>query len=80
MSFSFFKSQEEVDQYVAETEELAENTFDEETALELYKRIYLLRTVEEIYFVPDIVLSWEEMALSMISEKVFLKLVYKEVS
>lgn len=80
MSFSFFKSQEEVNQYVAETEELAEKTFDEETALELYKRICLLRSVEELFFVPDIVLSWEEMALSMISEELFMKLIYKEVS
>lgn len=61
-----FKDQNEVDQYVLQTEELAENTFDEESAIELYQRISRLRTVEELFFVPDIVLSWEEMALSMI--------------
>ena len=64
-----FTDQTEVDQYVLETEELAEKTFDEKTAIELYQRVSRLRTVEELYFVPDIVLSWEEMALSMIESE-----------
>lgn len=74
-----FLNQEEVDAYVLETEKIAEETFDEESAIELYKRVSRLRTVEELYFVPDIVLSWEEMALSMIeSEFAIFECVYYE--
>lgn len=61
-----FTSQEAVDKYVAETEDVAYGVDNEKAAMELYKRISRLKTVSELYFVPDIVLSWEEMALSFI--------------
>lgn len=61
-----FSNQEDVDKYVLETEKLAEEVNDEESAIKLYKHISHLKSVEELYFVPDIVWSWEEMALSYI--------------
>lgn len=61
-----FTSQEAVDKYVAETEDVAYGVDNEKAAMELYKRISRLKTVSELYFVPDVVLSWEEMALSFI--------------
>ena len=64
-----FESQKEVDDYVLETEEIAANVNDEKTAVELYQRVSRLRTVESLFFVPAIVLSWEEMALSMIESE-----------
>lgn len=71
-----FTTQEEVDAYILETEKLAEETFDEESAIELYQRVSRLRTVESLFFVPAVVLSWEEMALSMIeSEAAIFELV-----
>jgi hypothetical protein len=64
--FNPFSSQKEVDKYVLKTEELAEEVMDEENAIILYKRISCLKRVQDFYFVPEIVLSWEEMALSFI--------------
>lgn len=61
-----FTSQEAVDKYIAETEDVAYGVDNEKAAMELYKRISRLKTVSELYFVPDIVLSWEEMALCFI--------------
>ena len=61
-----FVDQDEVDQYVLDTEEIADQVKDEKTAMSLYKRISRLKTVSELYFVPDIVFSWEEMALCYI--------------
>ena len=65
-SNNIFTDQEGVDKYVLETEEYAEQCQDEETAIKLYKRISRLQTASQLYFVPDIVFSWEEMALSYI--------------
>ena len=65
-----FQTQEEVDKYVLETEKIAENTNDKESATKLYQHIVNLRNVEEDFFVPYIVLSWEEMALSFMGKSV----------
>jgi hypothetical protein len=65
-SISSFCSQDDVDQYVLETEKLAEEVSDEESAIKLYKRISILKLASELYFVPDILFSWEEMALCYI--------------
>ena len=77
-----FLNQEDVDKYVLETEKLAEKVNDEESAIDLYKHISRLKSVEELYFVPDIVMSWEEMALSYIesSAAVFECVHYEQIS
>ena len=61
-----FLDQNDVDQYLLETEEIADQVFDEKKAIELYKRISRLKSVSDLYFIPEIVLSWEEMALCYI--------------
>lgn len=66
MDDTMFYNQNDVDQYVIETEELAENVDNEQTAIQLYKHISYLKAASELYFVPNIVFSWEEMALSYI--------------
>ena len=77
-----FLDQDDVDQYILETEALADQVFDEERAIQLYKRISRLKSVSDLYFIPDIVLSWEEMALSYIesSEAIFQCVHYEQIS
>lgn len=65
--YNAFGSQEAVDDCVLKSEQLAEKCDNEETAIKLLKRIEYLRSVEQVYFVPAIVISWEEMALSYIN-------------
>ena len=67
-----FTSQAEVDQFVIETEKLAEQVKDQESAIELYENISYLKSAMDIYFVPDVVLDWEKMALSHIESKAAL--------
>lgn len=61
-----FNTQEDVDKCVTETESLAEDVDDEESAIKLYKNVTLLKSVSEVFFVPDVILMWEEKALSYI--------------
>lgn len=61
-----FINQEDVDQYLIETEEYVDQVKDEKSAIQLYKRIARLKSVAELYFIPDIVYSWQEMALCYI--------------
>lgn len=78
-SISSFETQEEVDQYIVETESLAENVIDEESAIDLYKHISILKSVSEVFFVPNIVFSWEELALCYIeSHAAVFECVYYE--
>ena len=65
--YNAFGSQKAVDECVCEAEQLAEQCDNEQTAIDLLKKIEYLRSVEQVYFVPAIVMSWEEMALSYIS-------------
>ena len=60
------QTQQDVDQYVTETEKVADKVCDEETAMELFRRVDQLHYVSKSFFVPNIVLAWEEMALSYI--------------
>lgn len=76
---SIFHNQNEVDKYVLETEDLAEKVEDEESAFELYKHIIVLKNSSDHFFVPEIVYSWEEMALSFIeSPAALFECVYYE--
>ncbi|MBR3208735.1 MAG: hypothetical protein IKF82_00545 [Bacilli bacterium] len=65
--YKHFNNQEDVDQYILATEELATQCDNEEIALKLLNNIECLKTVENIYFVPAVILSWEEMALSYVT-------------
>lgn len=77
-----FLDQDDVDQYVLKTEEIADQVKDEKTAITLYKRISRLKSVSDLYFIPDIVLSWEEMALCYIEsqEAVFECVHYEQIA
>lgn len=81
-SSNTFKDQQEVDEYVLETEEIASNVNNEKDAINLYKCIIRLKNVEELFFIPHIVLSWEEMALSFIESPaaVFECVYYEQIS
>lgn len=81
-SISSFKTQEEVDQYVMETESLVDDVIDEESAIKLFKRISILKNVSEIFFVPEIVFSWEELALCYIESNaaVFECVYYEQIA
>ena len=79
--YSAFKDQDAVDDCVFRAEELAEKCDNEEAAIKLLKCIERLRSVEKIFFVPAIVMSWEEMALSYIesNEAVFECVHYPQI-
>lgn len=62
-AISEFNNQQDVDRFVLKTEGLAEEVDNETTAIQLYKNISYLKAASELYFVPDIIFSWEELAL-----------------
>ena len=78
-AISEFNSQQDVDQFVLQTEKLAEKINNEDIAIQLYKNISYLRAASELYFVPDIVFSWKDLALSYIkSSAALFECVYYE--
>ena len=62
-------TQKIIDDFIEMTELKAMEVKDEESALELYKSIQELSFLSKDFFIPDIVVSWEEMALSFITSQ-----------
>lgn len=68
-----FKTQQEADEYFLEMERLANEVCDGQTAFELLAMIEVCYRNQEKWFIPAIVMSWEEMALSYIPENTVIK-------
>lgn len=61
-----FCNQEEANQYFEKIEELADKVDDKETAIELLQMIDVCYENEEDFFIPAIIMAYEEMALSYV--------------
>lgn len=68
-----FKSQEEVDKHLLKMEEFADKVCDMETAIKMLAMIEICYENQEKWFIPAIVIGYEEMALSYIPEDVEIK-------
>ena len=74
-----FIDQEYVDEYVRDTIPYAQNCSSEEDAVKLLRRVKYLQYVSDSFFVPEMVIGWEEMALAYIesAEAVFKYVQYE---
>ena len=61
-----FRNQEEANQYFEKMEELADKIDDRESAIKMLEMIDVCYENQEEFFIPAIVMSYEEMALSYI--------------
>ena len=61
-----FNSQEEANKYFEEMEKLADRVCDEQSAIKMIEMVEICYENQEEYFIPAIVLVYEEMALSYI--------------
>ena len=62
-----FRNQEEANQYFEKMEKLANEINDEKSAMEMLEMIDVCYENQEDFFIPAIVMSYEEMALSYIN-------------
>lgn len=63
-----FHSQEEANKHFEEMEKLADQICDEQSAIKMIEMIEICYDNQEEYFIPAIVLAYEEMALSYIRD------------
>lgn len=63
-----FKSQEEANEYFEKMEELADQVNDEKSAIKMLQMIDVCYENQEKFFIPAIVISYEEMALSYVDD------------
>lgn len=68
-----FSSQEEADQYFLKMEEFADKVCDMESAIKMLAMIEVCYRNQEDFFIPEIVIGYEEMALSYIPKDVEIK-------
>ena len=68
-----FNNQEEANQHFLKMEELADKVCDMESAIEMLAMVEVCYDNQEDFFIPDIVMSYEEMALSYIPKDVEIK-------
>lgn len=61
-----FSNQKEADKYFEKMEKLADKINDEESAIKMLQMIDVCYENQEEYFIPAIIMSYEEMALSYI--------------
>lgn len=61
-----FHSQEEANKHFEEMEKLADQVCDEQSAIKMIEMVEICYDNQEEYFIPAIVLAYEEMALSYI--------------
>ena len=63
-----FSSQEEANRYFEKMEELANKINDKESAIKMLEMIDVCYQNQEDFFIPAIVISYEEMALSYVED------------
>ena len=63
-----FSSQEEANRYFEKMEELANKVNDKESAIKMLEMIDVCYQNQEDFFIPAIVISYEEMALSYVED------------
>ena len=68
-----FKNQEHANQYFLKMEEFADKVCDMESAIEMLAMIEVCYRNQEDFFIPEIVMAYEEMALSYLPEDVEIK-------
>lgn len=61
-----FKNQEEANKYFEEMEKVADSVCDKESAIKMLEMIDVCYENQENFFIPAIIMSYEEMALSYV--------------
>lgn len=63
-----FSNQQEANKYFEKMEKLADQINDEESAIKMLEMIDVCYENQEEFFIPAIVMSYEEMALSYVDD------------